>query len=170
MSMNIHGILYKDQEGLRDTFIAIKLGRSHIPCDDLLTVSSHARTISIAAREAAVRSPIEEISFSDVVDELDKPGSREESIVQTVVDSNEFISSILRGVQEIQMALSFIRVSRKILSLSQLRAPTIMNIVMHEIGIDSIASIKEVPLIVCTIPDPMSLIKHSLPLFYIREY
>ncbi len=136
MSINVHGILYKEREGLRDTSIAIKLGRLHIPLDDLLTISSHARAISISAREAALRSPSEDISFTDVVEELDRPGSREESIVQTVADSKEFISSILRGVQEIQMALSFIRVSREITSLPQLKTPLVLNIVTHEIGID----------------------------------
>lgn len=136
MSLNIHGILYRKREGLRDTSIAIKLGRLHIPLDDLLTISSCARAITMSAREAAVRSPLEDISFTDVVEELDRPGSREESIVQTVADSKEFISSILRGVQEIQMALSFIRVSRQITSVSHLTAPLTLNIVTHEVGID----------------------------------
>jgi Mitochondrial protein from FMP27/Domain of unknown function (DUF2405)/RNA pol II promoter Fmp27 protein domain len=136
MSINIHGILYKERQGLRDTSIAIKLGRLHVPCDDLLIISSRARAITDAAREAAVRSPVEEISFNDLVEELDRPGSREESIVQTVADSKEFISSILRGVQEIQMALSFIRVSQAIKSLPQLTTPLTLNIVIHEIGID----------------------------------
>ena len=136
MSVNIHGILYKEREGLRDTSIAVKLGRLHVPCDDLLTISSHAKAISTSARESAVRSPIEDISFTDLVEELDKPGSREESIVQTVADSKEFISSILRGVQEIQIALSFIRVSREIMSLPHPTKRLILNVVTHEIGID----------------------------------
>jgi Mitochondrial protein from FMP27/Domain of unknown function (DUF2405)/RNA pol II promoter Fmp27 protein domain len=136
MSINIHGILYKDREGLRDTSIAIKLGRLHVPLDDLVTISSRAKAITTSAREGAIRSPLEEISFNDVVEELDRPGSREESIVQTVADSKEFISSILRGVQEIQMALSFIRISRGISSLPELTAPLILNVVTHEIGID----------------------------------
>jgi len=136
MSINIHGILYKDREGLRDTSIAIKLGRLHVPLDDLVTLSSRAKAITTSAREGAIRSPLEEISFNDVVEELDRPGSREESIVQTVADSKEFISSILRGVQEMQMALSFIRISRGISSLPELTAPLILNVVTHEIGID----------------------------------
>lgn len=136
MSINIHGILYKQREGLRDTSIAIKLDRLHIPCDDLLTISTRAKATSTFARESAVRSPIEDISFTDLVEELDKPGSREESIVQTVADSKEFISSILRGVQEIQVALSFIRVSREISSLSHPTKGLILNVVTHEIGID----------------------------------
>ena len=81
-------------------------------------------------------SPIEEISFEDVVDELDNPGSREAAIVQTVADSKEFFSSILRGVQEIQVGMSFIRVSKELDSLRQANLPLIANIVTHEIGID----------------------------------
>jgi Mitochondrial protein from FMP27/Domain of unknown function (DUF2405)/RNA pol II promoter Fmp27 protein domain len=136
MSINVHGILYKEREGLRDTSIAVKLGRLHISLDDLLTISSRAKAISRSAKEATVRSPLEDISFTDVVEELERPGSREDSIVQTVADSKEFFSSILRGVQEIQMALSFIRVSREITSLPELKTPLVLNIVTHEIGID----------------------------------
>lgn len=136
MTINIHGIMYREREGLQDTSIAIRMGRLHVPLDDLLAISSRARVISRSAREAAVRSPLEDISFTDLVEELERPGSREESIVQTVADSKEFISSILRGVQEIQMALSFIRVSRAITSLPQPATPLVFNVVTHEIGID----------------------------------
>lgn len=35
-TLNIHGLLYKDRAGLRDTSISLKLGRVHIPYDDIL--------------------------------------------------------------------------------------------------------------------------------------
>src|SRR5882757_4145340 len=36
-TLNIHGLLYKELDGLRDAAIALKLGRVHIPYDDINT-------------------------------------------------------------------------------------------------------------------------------------
>ena len=148
MSVNVHGLLYEDQEGLRDTSIAVKAGRLHVPVDDLLLFSRkskpssksplHARPTKSATPTSPMSpfSPISEISFQDVVEELDRPGSREAAIVQTVADSKEFFSSILRGVQEVQVGLSFARVSKELQSLRQANLPLTANIVTHEIGVD----------------------------------
>ena len=136
MSVNIHGILYQDRLGLRDSSIAVKSGRLHIPIDDLLAISSSAESISSSARRASVKSPVEEISFTDVVEELNRPGSREEATVETVADLKDFVSSMLRGVLEFQLALSFIRLSRTIIAQSSATTPKMLNVVTHEIGVD----------------------------------
>ena len=142
MSMNVHGLLYKDREGLRDTSIAVKAGRLYVPVDDILHFTKRSRRVTKLAKEpryvnpVSPMSPVEEMSFEDVVEELDRPGTREASIVQTVADSKEFFSSILRGVQEVQIGLSFIRVSKELESLRQANLPLVANIVTHEIGID----------------------------------
>ena len=135
MSINVHGLLYKERPGLRDTSISVKLGRLHIPIDDVLLFLDRSKELS-QTPEDFLEKDVQQISFEDVVNELDNPGNREESIVQTVADSREFISSLLRGVQEIQMGLSFIRVSKEIKSLPRTRQPLCANIVAHEIGID----------------------------------
>lgn len=150
MTINIHGLIYRDKEGLRDTSIALKAGRMYIPVDDLLQFNRKTKRLRNRAKEEARAlhsskhpmsplspvSPAEAISLEDVVQELDNPGSREASIVQTVADSKEFFSSILRGVQEIQVGLSFIRVSKELETLRQANLPLMANIVTHEIGID----------------------------------
>lgn len=136
MAINVHGLLYKEREGLWDTSIAIKAGRLHIPIDEILHFTQ--RTKKIAKSDAAPQpvSPSEEMSFEDVVEELDHPGSREASIVQTVADSKEFFSSVLRSVQEVQVGLSFVRMSKEIVSLRQANLPLVANLVTHEIGVD----------------------------------
>ncbi|KAJ5227350.1 uncharacterized protein N7469_007356 [Penicillium citrinum] len=137
VGVNLHGLLYKDLEGLRDASVALKIGRLHIPYDDFNIL---LKRIKSAQKSAAAKEPLptetdDEISFADFVEELDKPGSRDDSIVQTVADSKEFASSILRGIQEIQVALSFFRLSRGLQSLSG-QNPVFLNVVSHEIGID----------------------------------
>ncbi|KAH8705257.1 mitochondrial protein from FMP27-domain-containing protein [Talaromyces proteolyticus] len=137
LQLNIHGHLYQDLEGLRDTSVAIKIGRLHVPYDDLMLLSQ--RVGQAQKMPFKVESPTEtddEISFADFVQELDKPGSREDVIVQTVADSKEFASSILRGIEEIQVALSFFRVSRCIPATAAEQKDMQLNLVTHEIGID----------------------------------
>lgn len=136
MTINIHGLLYKEREGLRDTSIAVKAGRLYVPVDEITQFSRRGKREMKSHQNSQVLSPIEEISFEDVAEELDNPGSREASIVQTVADSKEFFSSILQSVQEIQLAMSFVRISKEIESLRQANLPLTANVVIHEIGID----------------------------------
>ncbi|KAL8768941.1 MAG: hypothetical protein Q9209_004996 [Squamulea sp. 1 TL-2023] len=134
-NVNVHGLLYKELAGLRDASISIKLGRIHIPLDDLIDCQQRIEHLRRAPAITDPKSPGTDISFTDVIEELDRPGSREAKIVQTVSDSKEFISSILRGIQEIQLAISFVGMSKKV-DLCSNAAPVYLNMSMNEIGID----------------------------------
>lgn len=134
-SLNIHGLLYKDLAGLRDASISLKLGRIHIPYDDLM--DCHKRVVGcMNTRDFKMADSHDEISLTDVIEELDRPGSREANIVQTVSDSKEFISSILRGIQEIQMAISFVGMIKEVRSVRPSGSPLFLNVSMNEFGID----------------------------------
>ncbi|CAG8903595.1 unnamed protein product [Penicillium egyptiacum] len=135
VGVNLHGLLHKDLDGLRDASVALKIGRMHIPYDDLRTILQRIKPVKSAQGPGNTETD-DEMSFADFVDELDKPGSRDDSIVQTVADSKEFASSLLRGIQEIQIALSFFRISKGIQSLSAGQKPVYLNVVSHELGID----------------------------------
>ncbi|PGH35972.1 hypothetical protein GX50_01142 [[Emmonsia] crescens] len=135
IGLNIHGLLHKDVEGLRDVSIAIKAGRLHVPYDDLMKLATSVKESIPVPKNDAGEPTDNGISFADIVEELDQPGSREEAIVQTVADSREFLSSLLRGIQEIQVALSFFRLSQVVQSV-QPKRPQYLNVVTHEIGID----------------------------------
>ena len=136
-TLNIHGLLYKDRAGLRDTSIALKLGRIHLPYDDFSACSKQFKELYHEPSWVEEKgTQDEDISFTDVMDELDRPGSREAKIVQTVSDSKEFVSSILRGIQEIQMAVSFVGMTKEIHSVQPSGSPLYLNIAMNEFGID----------------------------------
>ncbi|KAF2797992.1 hypothetical protein K505DRAFT_234215 [Melanomma pulvis-pyrius CBS 109.77] len=135
-TLNIHGMLYRELDGLRDASIALKLGRLSIPYDDVKTCLDRADKCRPASpRKGATRSH-SEISFSDVMEELNQPGSREENIVRTVSDSKEFASSILRGIQEFQFAVSFLGVTKQIQTGSEADTCVYLNISMKEVGMD----------------------------------
>ena len=134
--LNIHGLLYTDRAGLRDASISLKLGRVHIPYDDLLNCKREIEHFGKANTRRLDQGCDSEVSISDVIEELDRPGSREAIIVQTVSDSKEFISSILRGIEEIQIAVNFVGLSKDIRSLRRSGLPLYLNISMNELGID----------------------------------
>ncbi|ETI20757.1 hypothetical protein G647_07099 [Cladophialophora carrionii CBS 160.54] len=136
MTINVHGLLYRDREGLRDTSIAIKGGRLYVPVDELIHFSRKGKRLAKGPEPPDVLSPVDEISFEDVAGELDSPGSREAAIVQTVAESKEFLRSTLQSVQEVQVGMSFVRISKEIESLRQANLPLLANVVIHEIGVD----------------------------------
>lgn len=135
-NLNIHGLLYKDLAGLRDASISLKLGRVHIPYDDLLGCMNRVKNCQKRVNNHQKGQDDDDISITDVIEELDRPGSREAKIVQTVSDSKDFVSSILRGVQEIQMAVSFVGMTKAVDSNRPSASSLFMNVAMNEFGID----------------------------------
>lgn len=134
-ALNIHGLLYKELQGLRDASISFKLGRLNVPYDDI----EHAKKSADLIRGRYAQShgtPAKDISLSDALDEMEKPGSREERIVQTVSDSRAFIASILRGIHEVQLAVSFLGFSKKLSVKAESGKDVFFNLAMKEVGMD----------------------------------
>jgi hypothetical protein len=133
-TLNIHGLLYKELDGLRDAAISLKLGRVHVPFDDLVGCVAKYKTCRY--RYGGAGSDVKEMSINDVIEEIDAPGSREDHLAQTVSDSKEFVSSILRGIKEVQFAVSFVGFTKKIESIQPRGAPVYLNASMKEVGVD----------------------------------
>ena len=136
LTLNIHGILYKELDGLREAAIALKLGRVHIPYDDISTCIDKYKGCRKPHKSKDGKTAPKEISVASVVGELERPGSEEENLVQTVSDSKEFASSILRGIKEVQFAVSYIGFSKKITSIQPSGSPMYLNASMKEVGVD----------------------------------
>ncbi|KAL1626015.1 Protein SABRE [Neofusicoccum ribis] len=136
LTLNVHGLLYKDLDGLRDASIALKLGRLNVPFDDIHTCLERVKEKKKTDVSNDTLGGNSGYSFNDVMEELERPGSREEEIVQTVSDSKEFVSSILRGIQEIQFAVSFFGLTKRIRDGSTKESPVFLNMSMKEFGFD----------------------------------
>lgn len=134
--LNIHGLLYQDRAGLRDASVSFKLGRVHVPYDDLFKCYHKIERTRSIHKRGAHQHRDSDPTMADLIEELDRPGSREANIVQTVSDSKEFISSILRGIEEIQIAVNFIGLSKDIRALRRSGSPLYVNFSMNELGID----------------------------------
>ncbi|KAI9820991.1 MAG: hypothetical protein M1832_003463 [Thelocarpon impressellum] len=138
LTLNVHGILYNDLHGLRDAAISLKLGRVHVPYDDFVTCSTRIRHChSVYGKKQSSSADGEwQYSLTDVMEELDMPGSREEKIMQTVSDSKEFVGSILRGVKEVQFAVASFGLTKKVRATVPSRTPFYVNVAMKEVGLD----------------------------------
>jgi hypothetical protein len=135
-SLNVHGFLVKNVAGLRDASISLKLGRIHVPYDDIISCQAQVNRLKNMYVTSSKQEHKKKMSFAEMIQELEAPGSREEKIVQTVSDSKEFISSILRGIQEIQMAVSFIGITKEIRTVKPAGKALYLNFAMNEFGID----------------------------------
>ncbi|KAK0630565.1 golgi-body localization protein domain-containing protein [Bombardia bombarda] len=137
-SLNIHGFLYKALDGLRDAAVALKLGRVHIPYDDVRHSIAQYKIIKAGTRASQLFAEPEPIDvFVDkVIQEIDVPGSTNNELMQTVSDSKELVSSVLRGIKEVQFAVSFIGFTKKIEAVKAGGSPILLNASMKEVGID----------------------------------
>ncbi|KAF2014869.1 hypothetical protein BU24DRAFT_493378 [Aaosphaeria arxii CBS 175.79] len=135
-ALNIHGMLYKELDGLRDASIALKLGRLSIPYDDVKVCISRAKKCHAASSQKGPLHGHQSTSVADIITEADEPSSQEESLLRTVSDSKEFASSILRGIQEFQFAVSFLGLTKEIKSSHGSEPSIFLNMSMKEVGMD----------------------------------
>lgn len=136
-TLNIHGFLYEKLDGLREASIALKLGRVHVPLDDIREAAKRFQQLKLES--LAATPPVEEPAddyVDKVIQEIEQPGTTDDELVQTVSDSKEFVSSILRGVKEVQFAVSFLGLTKKIEAVKTSGPPVLLNASMKEVGID----------------------------------
>ncbi|KAL2753285.1 hypothetical protein ACRALDRAFT_2054622 [Sodiomyces alcalophilus JCM 7366] len=154
-TLNIHGFLYGEPDGLRDASIALKLNRIHIPYDDLRLCAQRIKQCrsplyafsapgdqprAFAKIRADPRTPsLGPDPGPDIFPGLGSgPGitTEDDIMMQAVSDSKEFISSILRGIKEVQFAVSFVGLTKKVESVTPRAQPLLLNASMKEVGID----------------------------------
>ncbi|KXH64519.1 hypothetical protein CNYM01_10851 [Colletotrichum nymphaeae SA-01] len=135
-TLNIHGFLYEALDGLRDAAIALKLGRVHIPYDDVRVCADRFKQCKLAARSSTLSDEPADVFMDKVIHEVAQPGSTNQDLIQTVSDSKEFVSSILRGVKEVQFAVSFVGMTKRVESVKPSAKPVLLNASMKEVGID----------------------------------
>lgn len=131
-TFSVHGFLNNSIEGLRDASIALKLGRLTIPYDDLMSTSDKVNEILNSSNPRPDQPP--KIAINNV--QVDDPGSLDDKLVETVSASQEFVTSVLRGIQEFQLAVSFMGMSKHIKSMHTSGQHVYFNLAMKEVGLD----------------------------------
>ncbi|OTA93344.1 hypothetical protein M434DRAFT_73379 [Hypoxylon sp. CO27-5] len=135
-TLNVHGFLYDQLDGLRDAAIALKLGRVHVPYDDVRSCVERFQKSRRQNPKTYTNAELIEVSVDKVIQEIEKPGSTDQELMQTVSDSKEFVSSILRGIKEVQFAVSFVSLTKKMDAVKSAGSPLLLNASMKEVGID----------------------------------
>jgi hypothetical protein len=135
-TLNVHGFLKQELEGLRDASISLKLGRLNIPYDDVKLCSERAKKCRASTSRRSAHRSHSSISLADVVDGLEHPSRRENDIVRTVSDSRDFASSILRGIHEFQFAVGYFGLTKEIQTRNDSDPPVFLNVSMKEVGMD----------------------------------
>ncbi|XXH04906.1 ESCRT II complex subunit Dot2 [Hypoxylon texense] len=135
-TLNVHGFLYEQLDGLRDAAIALKLGRVHIPYDDVRNCVERYQKSKNQPLNPYTQAESIEVVVDKVIQEIDTPGSTDQELMQTVSDSKEFVSSILRGIKEVQFAVSFVSLTKKVNAVKSASSPLLLNASMKEVGID----------------------------------
>ncbi|RDA89891.1 hypothetical protein CP533_6248 [Ophiocordyceps camponoti-saundersi (nom. inval.)] len=131
---NVHGFLHESRDGLRDVTIAIKLGRVSVPYDDVMLCAAKLRTPTPTPTPDLV-VPQTDPTTPPAGDD-NGGGQDNEELMQTVTDSREFFSAILRNIKEVQFAVSFAGLTKKITSIKPASSPILLNASMKEVGID----------------------------------
>lgn len=136
-TLNIHGYLYEALDGLRDAAISLKLGRLHVPYDDISHSAKLSKQIKSQCNQEFAQSDPMGVIVDQVMQEIDVPGSTtNHELMQTVSDSKELVSSILRGIKEVQFAVSYVGLTKKIDHVRPGGNPVLLNASMKEVGID----------------------------------
>ena len=135
-TLNIHGYLFKDVDGLREAEIELKLGRVHLPMDEVeMCLESFKRCTKSTSKphqEDDTETPLSDIKI--------ETGSLRQSSVHSEyedgADVDEFLTSMLRGIKEIHYAVSHIGLTRKIRTVQPGDTRLYFSAVMQEVGVD----------------------------------
>ncbi|RCI10784.1 hypothetical protein L249_5280 [Ophiocordyceps polyrhachis-furcata BCC 54312] len=141
---NVHGFLHESRDGLRDVTIAIKLGRVSVPYDDVMLCAAKLRTPTSTTTTTTTTTTDFVVPQTDPTtppagddnDHKSGDGQDNEELMQTVTDSREFFSAILRNIKEVQFAVSFAGLTKKVTSIKPSANPILLNASMKEVGID----------------------------------
>ncbi|QIW94599.1 hypothetical protein AMS68_000117 [Peltaster fructicola] len=141
-TFNVHGFLQRDIEGLRDASIALKLGRFNVPYDDIEAAQRNAAAItgysksSESSEKHADGEKLHELVQTPSNEDGSKSHLREERLMQNLAESRKLAASLLGGIQEVQFAVGFFGLSRKLPVKGSSCRDVYFNIAMKEVGLD----------------------------------
>ncbi|SMY21168.1 unnamed protein product [Zymoseptoria tritici ST99CH_1A5] len=135
-TLNVHGMLHREREGLRDASISLKLGRLTVPYDDLEYAKRCADLLRGRYAHPKPGRSLSDTALTDASRGEAERDSHDEHLVQAVSDSKAFISSILRGIQEVQFAVGFVGFSKTLAIKTTGEKDVYFNFAMKELGLD----------------------------------
>ncbi|EGD89049.2 hypothetical protein H113_04002 [Trichophyton rubrum MR1459] len=144
IGINVHGLLQNGMEGLREVSISVKVGRFHIPYDDVRSILLRMKLLSLPDdmtpdAGTSCEDTDDETALGNIMEESDTEQQdihQEEVMSHHLTESKAFLTSLIRGIQDFQLALSFFRVSSTVENPEPMEKPLYLNFYTHEVGVD----------------------------------
>ncbi|EGE04227.1 hypothetical protein TEQG_03258 [Trichophyton equinum CBS 127.97] len=145
IGINVHGLLQNCMEGLREVSISVKVGRLHIPYDDVRSILLRIKLLSLPDdmtpdAGTSCEDTDDETALGNIMEESDTEQQDthqgEEVMAHHLTESKAFLTSLIRGIQDFQLALSFFRVSSTVENPEPMENPLYLNFYTHEVGVD----------------------------------
>lgn len=133
--VHAYGVLESGLEGVKDSAMAVKLGRMSIPYDVIMDCLQKYK----AMRDGGSRKPSKRNlakSLGVLMEEMAMPGSRTERMAEAVMEWKELLRSLLEGIKEIQFAIGHLVICKEVRSVQPAGKPLLVNIMMKELGMD----------------------------------
>ncbi|KAG0644829.1 mitochondrial protein from FMP27-domain-containing protein, partial [Tuber brumale] len=134
-NFNIYGLLENGLDVFRDAAMALKVGKITIPLDEILGCLVKLRAIRAPAVKKSRRSG-SRLRLGTVMEEMSLPGSTTERMAETVMQSKEFLESLLRGLKEVQFAIGYLLITRSVRSIQPSGKPLKVLVGMKELAMD----------------------------------
>ncbi|KAI9729113.1 MAG: hypothetical protein M1828_000198 [Chrysothrix sp. TS-e1954] len=131
--VNIHGFLYEKVEGLRDVSVFVKLGRLHVPYDDIVDnlLLVRKRTQLESQHNTSNRETVNTVQNNDA-----SASSSDVAVQYATAQAKDFVRSTLRGIREVSFAVSFVGISKRIDSIRPAGSPIYLSMSLKELGLD----------------------------------
>ncbi|KAL1304412.1 hypothetical protein AAFC00_003410 [Neodothiora populina] len=131
-TFSVHGFLHLRLDGLRDASISLKLGRLTVPYDDIIATTDKVKIVRHKANPSRAEPPT--ITIND--QRVEETATLDDRLVETVAGSQEFVSSIIRGIQEVQLAVGFLGFSQRLHVPQSKNCEVYFHLAMKEVGLD----------------------------------
>ena len=132
--VNIHGFIYKHLEGLRDASVFIKIGRFHIPYDEIAQSLKLLRAKTSHTQLKKSGKPLSITTPSRSSTDRDKP--QDENAILAITEARDFVKSVMRGIREVSFAVSTLGMSTCLNAVRPHGNPVYASMSLKELGLD----------------------------------
>lgn len=126
---NIYGVLEGETDGIGGAAISLKFGKINLPCDQVLGCWAKLRAIKKPSGRERLR-PKTGVNLDTLMEEL----ALLPECSTEMIESKEFMQSLLRGVKELQFAIGYLIISKAV--TQPCRKPLQVVVGMKELGMD----------------------------------
>lgn len=128
---NVYGVLEGETDGIGGAAISLKFGKINLPCDQILGCWTKLRAIKKPGGKGILKQKVA-VNLDALVEEL---VSLPECSTK-IVESKEFMQSLLRGVKELQFAIGYLIISKAVTQIQPGEKPLQVVVGMKELGMD----------------------------------